>query len=389
MEALPGVAHVETRIVEPCMLPLPQLAEPVRGVVVVAVAELLNLLHLRDGRLPEPDHSDEAVLLEAFAEAHHLRPGDRLPVVLNGKKRELQIVGVALSPEYVVPIAPGSLAADPTRFAVLWMGRETLAAAFQKEGAFNDLVAELRPTPRWATSSTPSIASCSATAGWGRTSRDRQPSNLMVTQRLALLKRMSSFLPAIFLAVAALLVNLVLSRLVLLQQPEIAMLKAIGYSNRRWGCTSWSWCWWWRGCGVAAAASMLGRLLGGAMMKLYHQFYRFPISRSASTGATRRLSLAISFWRRRRAPLARCGRPSRLPPAEAMRPPAPARYRPRLSIGCAYRGAGPRRTWWCASWSGGRCARSLRRSPSPPPPPTVIGGWYYDGVEALFDTSFT
>src|SRR5262249_35132771 len=153
---------------------------------------------------------------------------DRLPVVLNGKKREVQIVGTALSPEYVVPVAPGTLAVDPARFAVLWMGRDALAAAFHKEGAFNDLTAELRPNASVGNIVDAVDRIMQRYGGLGAVARDRQPSNLMVSQRLAVLKGMSTFLPSIFLLVAALLVNLVLSRLVLLQQPEIAMLKAIG-----------------------------------------------------------------------------------------------------------------------------------------------------------------
>ena len=41
--------------------------------------------------------------------------------------------------------------------------------------------------------------------------------------------------PAIFLAVAALLLNIVLSRLVSLQRQQIAVLKALGYADRRIG----------------------------------------------------------------------------------------------------------------------------------------------------------
>ena len=115
--ALPGVAHVESRIVKPAMLPLPQLSEPVRGLVVsLSPVPQLNLVHLRDGRLPEPDHSDEAVLLQGFADAHRTQLGDRIPVVINGKKRLLQIVGIAASPECVMAMAAGSMSSDPERF---------------------------------------------------------------------------------------------------------------------------------------------------------------------------------------------------------------------------------------------------------------------------------
>jgi putative ABC transport system permease protein len=390
VEALPGVAHVETRIVESCMLPLPQLAEPVRGVVAsLAQKPILNVLYLRDGRLPEPDHSDEAVVLESFAEALHLRPGDRLPVVLNGKKREVQIVGVALSPEYVVPIAPGSLAVDPARFAVLWMGRDTLAAAFRKEGAFNDLVAELRPNASPATIVDSVDRIMQRYGGLGAQARDRQPSNFMVSQRLAVLKSMSSFLPTIFLLVAALLVNLVLSRLVLLQQPEIAMLKAIGYSNREVGLYFLELVLIVAGVGAFGGIG-LGRVLGVAIMKLYQQYYRFPDLPFHLDVRDVSVSLAISFAAAAAGAFGSVRKATKLPPAEAMRPPTPARYqksiidRFRLS-----RLVGP---------SVHMVVRELERRPlrtigssfaiAAATALSVMGGWYYDGLDALFYNQF-
>ena len=57
------------------------------------------------------------------------RPGDRLPVVLNGKLRQLAIVGIASSPEYVMAIAPGSLSSDPERMGRLICTASTSAGA--------------------------------------------------------------------------------------------------------------------------------------------------------------------------------------------------------------------------------------------------------------------
>ncbi|MCQ7030033.1 hypothetical protein MRO55_26390, partial [Escherichia coli] len=75
----------------------------------------------------------------AFAEANQLNPGDQLSVVINGRWAELRIVGVAMSPEFVYEIRPGDLFPDSRHFGVMWMGREALGAAFNMEGAFNDV----------------------------------------------------------------------------------------------------------------------------------------------------------------------------------------------------------------------------------------------------------
>lgn len=148
VEALPGVARVETRIAEEVTLPIAGMARPAYGHVLSlppSRAPATNAPVLQRGRFPERGRDDEVVVLASFAEAHGLGPGDHVSVVVNGKLRELRVVGVALSPEYVYAIRPGALADDPQRYAVLWMDRRALAAAFQLEGAFNDLSLRLQP----------------------------------------------------------------------------------------------------------------------------------------------------------------------------------------------------------------------------------------------------
>jgi len=142
LRAIPGVQAVETRVVHTAMLDIQGFEEPVIGQLVSLPERSeprLNRLALRAGRLPAPGRPDEAVLSEPFAQAHGLVPGDQLRAVVNGRWRELVVVGLALSPEYVYAIGPGALMPDDRRFGVLWLGREALEAAFDLDGAFNDV----------------------------------------------------------------------------------------------------------------------------------------------------------------------------------------------------------------------------------------------------------
>ena len=148
LEALPGVAVVETRVAEEVTLPIDGMERPAYGRLLSLPATrppATNALFLRRGRFPEAGKSDEIVLLDSFAEAHGLAPGHRVPVVVNGKRRSMRVVGVALSPEFVYAIRPGALVDDPKRHAVLWMERSALASAFQLDGAFNDVTLRLAP----------------------------------------------------------------------------------------------------------------------------------------------------------------------------------------------------------------------------------------------------
>ena len=80
----------------------------------------VNALFLREGRWPDPRRDDEVIINEAFAKANRLQPGGHLAAILNGRKRELTVVGVALSPEFIYALCPGDLVPDDRRFGVLW-----------------------------------------------------------------------------------------------------------------------------------------------------------------------------------------------------------------------------------------------------------------------------
>ena len=129
-------------------LDLPDLPEPAIGRVVSLPdhgPNLLNRLHLRLGRLPEPGTEREVVIGDAFADAQGFRPGDVLNAVIHGRWDRLRIVGVALSPEFIYSIREGELLPDNRRFGVLWTREQELSRAFDLEGAFNDLCLTLEP----------------------------------------------------------------------------------------------------------------------------------------------------------------------------------------------------------------------------------------------------
>jgi putative ABC transport system permease protein len=282
-------------------------------------------LYLRRGSLPERGRDDQAVVLESFADAHGLGPGDKLPAVINGKLRQLVVVGVALSPEYVFAIRPGALADDPKRYAVLWMERSALAGAFELQGAFNDVSFRLEPgaSEQQVRMDIDRILEPYGTDGaYGR--KD-QLSNRILMQELSQLQALANMVPLVFLGVAAFLLNLVLARLIRLQRPEIATLKAIGYSSREIAVH-------YLGLVVvvmlpgSALGILAGRALGHVTLGLYAGAFRFPeLSFHASFSVVVTAVLA-SAGAATLGALGAVRAAAKLPPAEAMRPPAPPRY---------------------------------------------------------------
>lgn len=143
---IPGVSRVYGRIVQEVTLDVPGFDEPVVGRL-TSIPEYgeppLNSLHLRSGRWIEPGRTGEVIVNEAFAEAHRLQPGDTIDAVLNGRKKELTIVGTAITPEYIYQIRAGELLPDDKRFGLFWMNEREISAVFDMEGAFNDVVASV------------------------------------------------------------------------------------------------------------------------------------------------------------------------------------------------------------------------------------------------------
>jgi len=326
--AIPGLAAFETRTVANVTLDLEDLDEPATGRLVSIPSTrrpLVNDLFLRRGRWIEPGHPDEVLASEGFVNAHGFQPGDKVPAVINGRRRRLTIVGVALSPEYIYSIRPGEMVPDDRRFGVLWMDQRALAAAFDMEGGFNDVVLTMAPDvpPDDAIARLDRILE--PYGGLGAIPRALQLSHWTVENELAQLQSFGFLLPLIFLLVAAFILNVALTRALALQRAQIASLKALGYANTALG---------WHymklalliGAGGVAIGIAAGAWLGSAIGDLYNQFFRFPVlifsvPPSVILGAT-----ALTLGAAAAGAFSAVRRAVRVPPAEAMRPEAPARY---------------------------------------------------------------
>ncbi len=104
VEAIPGVQRAEARVVEAVLLDMPDLAEPAVGQIVSvpdASRPALNDVHLRLGRWPTEEGRREVLVSESFAVAHDLEPGDAVTAILNGRRDQLRVVGIVLSPEFI------------------------------------------------------------------------------------------------------------------------------------------------------------------------------------------------------------------------------------------------------------------------------------------------
>ena len=329
LRQIPGVAEAETRVVRDAQLSLPGVVPPMIARLIgfdFAHPPGMNRLTLKLGRWPAPGAKGEVVVNQRFLEARGLKLGQQMRVLLNGKLERLRLVGTALSPEYIYATRGGGMP-DDEWFAALWIEEQALAAAFNMEGAFNSVLLRLQHGASSEAAAAALDRLLEPYGGFGAIGRTDQLSNKIVSQEIDQQKIFGIVLPAIFLVVAAFILNVVLHRQVNAQRGEIAALKALGYPDHDIAVHYLKFAAVIVLLGVALG-TWLGQWLGGAMTGLYTEVFHFPEFHYrlepwlVLTGAGAALAAAAG------GALAAIRGILRLRAAEAMRAPAPAAFRP-------------------------------------------------------------
>lgn len=392
LENIPGVAAVDTRVTLMATLDLPGLDAPAQGRFLSLPEHgrpILDDVHVIRGRYIEAGSPDEVILSKKFADARHYAPGDRIRAVINGRARDLDIVGIAISPEFTYATPPGALFPDDERYGIVWMGRDALGPAYDMDGAFNEALFSLVPGTDPQAVITRIDELLDPYGGLGAYPREDQPSHLILKGELDQNRVMGTAIPAVFLAVAAFLLHLVLGRLIATQRNEIAVLKAFGYRDREVGAhyLSFALSAVWVG---AVAGTVFGRWLGDAYVSLYGSYFDFPDLEYRLSGSLLFMATGISIVAAGAGALGAVRAAVSLPPAEAMRPEAPHRFEPglleRTGIGRLLPPAGR------------MILRNLERTPVRSGLASVgvafsvaillIGMFMFDGVDVMMDLQF-
>jgi putative ABC transport system permease protein len=326
---IPGVAAVEARVAKIALLDLPDVAEPASAMFVSIpdyTEQKLNLLHLRSGRLPLQGDEHEVLVSEPFAKAHKFGIGAQFDAILNGRKRTLRVVGTALSPEFIYTLGPGDLMPDDRRFGIVWMREKALAAAFDLTGAFSSVNLKLTRSASEAEVIERLDALLTRYGGLGAHGRRDQTSHAFLDAELKQLQAMSRVLPPVFLLVAAFLVNMTLSRLILLEREQIGLLKALGYKSMTVGLHYLEFALAIACVGIVIGL-VLGTWLGFGLTRLYAEFYRFPFLVFRIDPAVYVIAAGVTLAAAAVGALKAVRDVVKLAPAVAMSPPAPVSYK--------------------------------------------------------------
>ena len=327
-----GVAAVEPRVVVDATLDLPGVPEPATAHIVSLPDDrpaVINQIFLRSGRMPQRDERREAVVSEAFAMANGLQPGDSVVAVINGRRDNLIITGIGLSPEFVFEARAGETLPDNKRFGVFWMNYHSIAVAYDMDGAFNDFCVDLAPgaEPGPAIAEMDRLLANYGAAG-AYTRRDHASASRLADE-LRVLHALSVAYPVVFLSVAAFMVNALLARLIRLQREQIAQLKALGYSswNVGWHYLKFAFV-------IVVLGTLIGgfagRFMGGGLVNLYTMFFKFPSLHFQMDYSALGLALGVSAGACALGVASVVWQAVKLPPAEAMRPEPPVDFKPSI-----------------------------------------------------------
>ena len=328
IEKLPGLVNLETRIVKDFLLQIPDQAYSAVGrFISVPEASLprLNRVYLRQGRWLDPERNDEVLMSEGFAEANGFKPGDSIAAIINGKFQRFNIVGTALSPEYIYALRGDNPIPDDRRYGIFWTSQKGLEAALDMEGSFNSFSLILGPSASTRLLIDQLDEILLPYGGLGAYERKDQVSHRFLSDEIQQNQVMAVAIPFIFLFVAAFLLNVVMSRLVGLQRSQIATLKALGYSNSTISFHYFKFVTAIVLLGVVLGIG-LGVIIGRSFTQMYTDYYRFPRMDYILNPNLIVLAFIFSFSAACFSIFRTLAKIYRLQPAEAMRPPNPPSF---------------------------------------------------------------
>ncbi len=324
---IPGVAEIRPRIQSYATVDLPGENEPLNGQV-LSLPEVrrtpLNDIVIRQGSYFTNRRENEVIVNDTFARYHRLHPGQWIHLVLNERQQELFIVGTAISSEFVYLLGSNAITPDPEHFGVFYLKQRFAEEVFDFKGSANQVLGRLSIEAHGDPGEILRRAE-QRLANYGiftTTALVDQISNRFLSQEIQGLRAFSVISPTIFLVVAALVLNVLLTRLAEHQRTVVGTLKALGYADAQVFGHFLKF-----GLIVGLTGGLLGDALGywlaSGLTSIYGRFYQFPRLENHFFAAIHLQGLAISGGCAVLGALRGSRAVLRLQPAAAMRPKPP------------------------------------------------------------------
>ncbi len=288
-----------------------------------AEPDRLNDVMLLDGE-PLADRELQGWLDQQFFRANNLQLGRSVEIIAGGRVRELEVVGVGISPEFVYPMRTETdIYHNPEQFGIAFVPLETMWRLFtDHDRAFNSVVFSMSPETDFEELREQLELELDRYGVLEIYPRADQTSHFILREEIDIINTLATFFPVIILLVAGFIIYIVLKRLVQQQRGQIGILKAFGYSRRHilfhYLCYSLS-----LAVLGGAVGGLVGMWLATPLTDMLYEFFHLPPFYVGFSWRHLALSILICLGVLGFAGYQGCKRVLRLAPAEAMQPPAP------------------------------------------------------------------
>ncbi len=329
--SLPGITDLQPRIQFAATADLEDRPEPINSLVISLPENrshrpVINDIILDQGDYFTATRNNEVIVNAAFAKAHRIVPGDWIHLLLNDRRQELFVVGTAISSEFAWLIGPGAIIPDPQRFGVFYVKQKYAEDVFDFDGAANQLVGRLAPSiqdnPHEVLRRAENVLEPYGV--FSVTPLAQQASHSFLNGDIQGTRSMAIFIPTIFLAVAALVLNVLITRLARQQRTVVGTLKALGYSDGQIFRHFLMY-----GLVIGVAGGLLGCGLGYlaamGLIEMFDSYYTFPDLSNEFHWYTNIIGMLVSIACAEVGSIYGAWSMLRLQPAAAMRPEPPAR----------------------------------------------------------------
>lgn len=263
------------------------------------------------------------ILIEKnFADYHGLKPGQTVTLGNAGEEIPFQIAGVAVSPEYIFPAK--------SRQEIM-VSAEVWGVVFVSEDARTEILRQ--PVNEVCFLFDKDIDEAAVTDRIKSALQDyqimdvvprsEQPSYTGLEMDLEQFQTLSELFPLLFIIVGSMATYIMLTRIVHNQRTQIGLMRAVGHTRRRVVIHYLSFALF-----IGIAGAVLGTIAGyfaaEAMTGYYAGMINLPLTVTEIQWDAIVISLLLGLLPCAIAGLMPAWAASRIPPAEAMRPPAPA-----------------------------------------------------------------
>jgi putative ABC transport system permease protein len=283
----------------------------------------INQIDVQEGSYLASARPNGVVVETHLAEQLDLAVGDRLDVLAGSDWAETEVIGIAISAEYIWPAeSTQNFFPPPGTFGVAFVSSDVLAPVPATAVADQTLLRYEDGADRAATDAAVEEAALAAGAADTMTQAE-QPSNAGLKLDLQGFEQLAVMFPALFLLAAGMATFIILTRIVYSQRAQIGTLRASGVSRSiltrhylSYGFVL--------GVGGAAIGLLLGMLMGWAITGFYTDALGIPDTKRALYWSTPIIGLAFGLAVGLLAAWAPTRAAANLSPAEAMRGDVPA-----------------------------------------------------------------